>query len=372
MTVFFNNMRRILTRPTNLLCMLVVPIVLSIMVITLSGSASGYTLGILDEDNTELTKFLQEAFGEKCTVVTVEAESIRDMVINNDVSCAIQFEKGFTDAVLAGAEVYAKSYSLGDSNGADPAVLYINTLISAAKNLGKAADGDVKVLLEALEEVVDANYQATYQTYSKDGRDNVENTVSALGYMAVGMMFLMTFASMLLLEDKKSGVFDRITTTQFPRWAYYVQHLLSYFVVALIQICVELLVLPHMADVTFGKDWLETVQVGVVCCAFASVCIAIGITVSRFAKSNLMAGGVISMVNIPMLMVGGCFWPKEIMPEFMQKLSNFMPTAWFLNGAEKVLDGKGFSAAVPEILYMVGLSAALLVVDFSIKPTKVK
>ncbi len=372
MTVFFNNLRRILTRPTNLLCMLVVPVVLSIMVITLSGSVSGYTLGILDEDNTELTKFLQEAFSQKCEVVTVEAENIRDSVINNDVSCAIRFEKGFTDAILAGEEVYAKSYSLGDTNGAEPAVLYINTLISAAKNLGAVADEDVDKLLEALKEVVDANYQATYKIYSKDGRDNVENTVSALGYMAVGMMFLMTFASMLLLEDKKSGVFDRITTTQFPRWAYYVQHLLSYFVVSLIQICVELLVLPHMADVTFGMNWQETVQVGIVCCAFASVCIAIGITVSRFAKTNLMAGGVISMVNIPMLMVGGCFWPKEIMPEFMQKLSNFMPTAWFLNGAEKILDGKGFAAATPEILYMVGLSAVLLIVDFSIKPTKVK
>lgn len=372
MTVFFNNLRRILTRPTNLLCMLVVPIVLSIMVITLSGSASGYILGVLDEDNTELTQFLQDAFAQKCEVITVEAENIRDDVINNNVSCAIQFEKGFTEAILDGKEVYAKSYSLGDTNGADPAVLYINTLISAAKNLGAVADGDVEKLLDALDEVVDANYQATYKTYSKDGRDNVENTVSALGYMAVGMMFLMTFASMLLLEDKKSGVFDRITTTQFPRWAYYVQHLLSYFVVSLIQICVELLVLPYMADVTFGKTVAETLQVGVVCCAFASVCIAIGITVSRFAKTNLMAGGVISMVNIPMLMVGGCFWPKEIMPEFMQKLSNFMPTAWFLNGAEKVLDGKGFAAAVPEILYMVGLSAALLVVDFSIKPTKVK
>ncbi len=85
-----------------------------------------------------------------------------------------------------------------------------------------------------------------------------------------------------------------------------------------------------------------------------------------------LAGGVISMVNIPMLMVGGCFWPKEIMPEFMQTLSNFMPTAWFLNGAEKILDGKGILAAAPEIAYLMGLSALLLVIDFSIKPTKVK
>ena len=372
MTVFFNNLRRILCKPSNLVCMLVIPIALSLMVITLSGSMSSYTLGILDGDNTELTNVLQEAFAQKCEVVSLEADSIRDSVINSDVDCAIEFEEGFTQAILAGEEVYAKTYSLNDSNGADPAVLYINTIISAAKNLGTAVGGSEEALLEALEEVIDANYQATYETFSKDGRDNVENTVTGLGYMAVGMMFLMTFASMLLLEDKKSGVFDRITTTQFPRWAYYVQHLLSYFVVALIQICVEILVLPYIADVTLGANWLETIQVGLVCCAFACVCIAIGITVSRFAKTNLMAGGVISMVNLPMLMIGGCFWPKEIMPEFMQTLSNFMPTAWFLNGAEKILDGKGFLAAGPELIYLLALSAVLLIVDFSIKPTKVK
>lgn len=372
MTVFFNNLRRILRKPSNLLCMLVVPIALSLLVISLSSSVSGYTLGILDGDNTELTRALRDAFAQKCDVVTVEAESIKESVINGDVDCAIEFDAGFTTAILAGEEVYAKSYSLSDSNGAEPAVLYINTLISAAKNLGPAAQGSEAALLDALDEVIAANYQARYETFSKDGRDNVENTVSALGYMAVGMMFLMTFASMLLLEDKKSGVFDRITTTQFPRWAYYVQHLLSYFVVALIQICVEILVLPNMADVSFGMNWMETVQVGLVCCAFACVCIAIGITVSRFAKTNLMAGGVISMVNIPMLMIGGCFWPKEIMPEFMQTLSNFMPTAWFLSGAEKILDGKGFLAAGPEILYLLALSSLLLIIDFSIKPTKVK
>lgn len=372
MTVFFNNLRRILTRPVNLIFMLVVPIALSIMVITLSASATGYTLGILDEDNTKLTKYLQEAFAEKCDVITVEADSIRDKVINSDVSCAIQFEKGFTDAILEGKEVYAKSYSLSDANGSDPAVLYINTMISSAKNLGAISNGDVDVLLEALDEVVNANYQATYETYSKDGRDMVESTVSALGYMAVGMMFLMTFASMLLLEDKKSGVFDRINTTQFPRWAYYVQHVLSYFIVAIIQIAVELLVLPNMVEVSFGMNTMEIIQVGLVCCAFAFVCIAIGVTVSRFAKTNLMAGGVISMINIPMLMVGGCFWPKEIMPEFMQKMSDYMPTAWFLSGSEKILDGKGFSTALPEIGYLVAVSGVLLIVDFSIKPTKVK
>lgn len=372
MTIFLNNLRRILCRPANLLCMLVVPVVLSMLVVGLSGAASGYTLGVLDSDGTELTKTLTEAFGQKCDVVTVEADSIRESVINNDVSCAIEFQEGFTAAVLAGEEVYAKSYSLNDANGAEPAVLYINTLISAAKNLGAVTNGDEAALLDALDEVISSNYQVRYEIFSKDGRDNVENTVTALGYVAVGMMFLMTFASMLLLEDKKSGVFDRILTTQFPRWAYYVQHLLSYFTVALIQICVEILLLPNFADVSFGADWMETVQVGVICCSFACVCIAIGITVSRFAKTSLMAGGVISMVNIPMLMIGGCFWPKEIMPEFMQTLSNFMPTAWFLNGAEKILDGKGFVAAAPEIAYLLGLSALLLVIDFSIKPTKVK
>ena len=174
MTVFFNNLRRILCRPSNLLCMLVVPLVLSIMAIGLADAASGYTLGILDSDNTDLTKALTEAFAQKCDVVTVEEDRIRESVINNEVSCAIAFEEGFTSAVLAGQEVYAKSYSLSDSNGAEPAVLYINTLISAAKNLGAVTNGDEAALLEALDEVISANYQVRYETFTKDGRCRIE------------------------------------------------------------------------------------------------------------------------------------------------------------------------------------------------------
>jgi hypothetical protein len=35
---------------------------------------------------------------------------------------------------------------------------------------------------------------------------------------------------------------------------------------------------------------------------------------------------------MPTCLIAGCMWPREFMPDFMLKLSNFVPQTWILKG----------------------------------------
>ena len=46
-----------------------------------------------------------------------------------------------------------------------------------------------------------------------------------------------------------------------------------------------------------------------------------------------------SMIVTPTCMLGGCFWPLAIMPEFMQKIANLHPAKWAIEAVEIAATG---------------------------------
>ncbi len=372
MIIFTNCLRRIFGKGVNIICMIVVPIVLNIVMIALTTQEVQYNVGIVDKDNTRFTKAFVEQIEEKYNykIVQLKEDEVNSAVINKDVDCALEFTKGLTDEIIHGKDVEAKFYALSDSNGSEPLQMNIESFMSAMKQIGKACNEDEEVFYKGVESYNKDSYHLVYKTSDSSTSEDVQRAVSSLGYVAIGMVFLMTFSTMLILQDKVKGVFDRLNTTPLSRLSYYTQHLLSYFVVALIQIVVMVDMLPNLVDVKFGNTVTQQLEVIIGCSAFAIVCIAIGITVSRFSKNTMVAGSFISLINIPMLMLGGCFWPREIMPKAVQSVGNFMPTTWFLKASESILYGDAISDCIQPIMYLFALSALLIVITFAVRTEK--
>lgn len=369
MTIFWNNIKRIFLRKTNIICMIVVPIVVNILVISMMTSNTTYVIGIADNDKTKFTEEFMKTLEDKYDVVKLKQDEINSKVINSKVDLALEFEEGYTEKLLAGEDVNVKSYMLTDGNSSQPLEMNMNSYLSAVKEIAKVSS-DEDAFYQGLEDYNSSEYEIKYKHMASSITDDVERSVTSLGYLALGMMFLMSFSTLLILEDKMIGVFDRITITPLRKSSYYLQNLLSFFVVSLIQIIIIINVLPGIVDISYGETTEQITQIILVSAVFAMVCIAIGIFVSRFAKSQLFAGAFISLVNIPLLMLGGCLWPREIMPDVMQRIGDFMPTTWYMQAAESVLYGDGLSSAVKEIIWMLAVVAVLLIIAFCVKTDK--
>jgi ABC-2 type transport system permease protein len=369
MTVFSTNLKRIFGRPINIILMLVVPLVLNILFISVSTEAQKYNIGVIDNDNTKLTEILLSQIEDEAQLTEIEDDDavIRNALLNSEIDLALKIEKDYSAKVINGEKASIQTFAITETNQSEPMKLLLESLTAVASELGRQSNGDAERFYQAMEKYTNANFSAKYESFGFSSQEQADRTVTSLGYLAMGMMFLMSFATALLLEDKEMGVFSRITTTPITRGSYMLQHLLSYIVVAVIQIVLIFLIVPKVVDISFGSTTLIVLQVMFVTFLFACVCIAIGLVISRFAKNTAIAGAVVSLVNFPVLMLGGCMWPKEIMPTAVQKIGSFMPSDWFLSAARKVVNGEGLGEAIKEIGLMVGLVVVLLVVSFVIK-----
>jgi ABC-2 type transport system permease protein len=66
-------------------------------------------------------------------------------------------------------------------------------------------------------------------------------------------------------------------------------------------------------------------------------------------------------------MLGGCFWPVSIMPDWMQKLSNFVPQKWAIDAIERMATGQrladiGMNLGVLTLLavILIGIGSVIL------------
>ena len=373
MTIFWNNVRRIFGRPVNLVFMVVVPVLLNVFIISQVTGDSKYRIGIKDLDQSAFTKELVTQIKSIGDVTELkESDDTKQMVLDEDVDIVIEFDKGYTDGLIKGENVKAKTYALDDTNQTDSGQMFLESLLEAARQIGIAAGGDEKAFYDGMESYYKKDYKVEYTKFAVSISEKVETAVLSLGYVAFGIAFLMMYATTLVLEDKITGVYDRINVTPLSMFSYFMQNLLSFFSVALIQIVVLFAILTNWIGLSYGQTMGDVVQTALVCFAFSLVCIAFGLVASRFSRTMLMATSLVMVVEIPVLMLGGCLWPRSIMPKFMQTLGDYVPTTWFLKAAEQVMYGKGILSVWQYVGGMLVLALALIIIAFLAKTDKAR
>lgn len=376
MTVLSTNLKRIFCKKVNIIFMLIIPLAVNIFVVSLSTQVARYNLGIVDNDRTQFTEeFISMLENQGKVTVMKSSDDIHNLLINRKIDCVFEIDAGFTKELIEGNEPKIKSYALDDTNQSAPIETSVSSYLAAMKNIAAVSDKNEAAFYEGLKEYKKSKYQVKYMNFSSNYKEDIRTASSSLGYLAFAMLLLVTFSTSLLLDDRLKGIYNRTMLTPVSQSAYYVQHLLSYFIIAVIQVIVLITVLPKVSNVRYGSTPDVVIRLIVVCCIFALVCISIGLFINLFSKNTLTAGALSTLIDIPMIMVSGCLWPKELMPDFLQKIGSFMPTAWFLSASESILNGQNFWDFKNEILYMLAFvivisSIALAIRSRSFGPLK--
>jgi len=371
MTIFFNNIKRIFQKKSNILFLIIVPIVANLFIVSVYIKDSKIAIGILDYDQTTLTKEISDYLGEHSDIKKLNRNSnINEIIINNKAAYVLEFEKDFTKKLIAGEDVKVKSYGMDGTVSAIPLKNYAQSMVSSAKKIAEVTKGDEKAFYQNMDKYFEKEYRCTYNSIIQSKEDSVDVAVASLGYVALSMVFFLSFSTMLILEDKISGVYNRLITSPQRKSSYMLQHLLSNFLVALLQIVILLTILPKIVEVSYGENVKQVFSLGIVCACFAACFISIGIVISRYANTAVLANAISVLINLPMLMLGGCLWPRTIMPETLQKIGEFLPTTWFLKGAETILYGNGLHSASRQICYMIIFILAMQIVAFSFQTSE--
>jgi ABC-2 type transporter/Polysaccharide lyase family 8, N terminal alpha-helical domain len=93
---------------------------------------------------------------------------------------------------------------------------------------------------------------------------------------------------------------------------------------------------------------------------FLLTALGLASTVAGLIRNMNNVGAANMLIIIPSCMLGGCFWPVSIMPDFMQKVANFIPQYWAIDAFTRLSEGQRLGD-VGQNLAILGLFAVILI-----------
>lgn len=186
----------------------------------------------------------------------------------------------------------------------------------------------------------------TKVTSSEVRGDNVlaaSNVHYSVGFTVMFVMFMAFGSAGGILEEREQGTLRRLLVTPSTR-----AHILGGKVLGVIGTStIEATILVGLGALAFAVPWgRDPLALLLVLGAYilASAGLAVFITAIVRTRSQLSAIGPIASTGLAM--IGGCYWPIEITPTFMQSIAKFTPTGWAMSGMlDIVARGQGLEAA---------------------------
>lgn len=337
MIIFQNNIKRMLKNKLNMFFMFVLPVALMTLVMSMnSGTGGASDVGIVDKDNTVITETLKENLKNTGRVKILEEKDIKEELIGNKIDYAIVIDKDFTKNIIAGKDVNIRSFSINETNVALPAKLYIEAYMSSIKNIAKVAGGNEESFYKGLEAYKAGSFKLEYKNIDNE-EGNKANSLQSIGFLVMGVFSLATVSSNLMIKDKDKNITPRLFTTPLTIKQYMLQNILSSLFISVFQIIALLLLLTKGFKGDIGSS---PINMFIILVIFSLVSVAVNILIGSLSKNSRQANAIGGLIFTPFCMLGGCYWPREIMPDVLQNIANFLPTTWALKGAEKIIQGK--------------------------------
>ncbi|HSX43577.1 MAG TPA: ABC transporter permease [Candidatus Saccharimonadales bacterium] len=193
-----------------------------------------------------------------------------------------------------------------------------------------------------------------------------ERSLSAFDYTYTGLLgFAILGAGIfgpinVFPELKKMGILRRLHTTPLRVWQYFLSMMLGNAVSGLM----SLAVMTGVAIAVFHLKIVGNILELAIFLAFSVVVIlGIGLAVGGWAKNERQAAPLANIVVFPMMFLSGTFFPRFLMPHWLQNVTTYLPLTPVIDGARLIAtEGKSLLDLGPQL----GVMALWLVIVYAI------
>lgn len=159
----------------------------------------------------------------------------------------------------------------------------------------------------------------------------------------IGMVFYFSVFTILflqtnLLEEKRTGTWDRLIMTPLKKTQIYLGNLFHYFLVGLLQIVLSFFILTNLLGIDMGTSYIPMAAVVL---SFIFTIVSLGILLVSMAPTPQSLQVTIPIVTTAMAMLGGAFWPIDLVENrFLLFLGDLMPIKYGLESmVDVIIDG---------------------------------
>lgn len=175
------------------------------------------------------------------------------------------------------------------------------------------------------------------------------------------IMLMTTSGAILLFIERKQGLLRRLAYTPIPRLSVVLGKWGGKMSLGLVQIGFAMLV----GSVIFKVHWGP--ELGVIMLlmfVYAGLMASLGLLLGSLVRSEGQAIAIGVVTSNIMAALGGCWWPIEVAPKWMQRVQPFLPTGWAMDGLHKLMFfGEGLAGVVPHLVGMICAAIVLLLVS---------
>jgi len=355
----------------SLVWLLVMPVVFMYFIGTITGGFSGpggerkESLGVVVEGERGLVEdWLIERLGEEFLVRVYSADG---QAVEPDhppleaLSRRLHIPAGTSEQVLSGAAVKLRfEPSSGQLGGSFDAVRVRRAVYRSLGDLVLAGVDSDRLDHSALAAVAADDQAVTVRVEPAGERiDPPSGFAQAVPGILVflTLIVVLTTGTAQLVNERRQGLLRRLASAPLERRQIVFGKWFARLALAVVQIGFAMLA----GSVLFGYDWTGHLgMVVLVLLAWAGVCASAALLIGSLAASESQAAAAGVIGGNLLAALGGCWWPIEIAPGWMQALQQGLPTGWTINALHKLITfGYGPGAVVGEVLALVSLGLVL-------------
>jgi ABC-type multidrug transport system permease subunit len=169
------------------------------------------------------------------------------------------------------------------------------------------------------------------------------------------LLVLLTSGAAPLVMERQTGLLRRLASAPISRGAVVAGKAGARLGLAFVQLAFAALTGTLLFGVGWGPD---PAMVALVLVAWAALAALLGLLLGNLARSPGQAVALGVLAGNLLAALGGCWWPIEITPPWMQGLARVLPTGVTMDALHRLVSFEaGASSALPHVLALVAMSA---------------
>ncbi len=238
------------------------------------------------------------------------------------------------------------------TNVQDPSKPVGTAQIYYTQNNQQAAQTLVPVLQAALTPL-NAQFVPTQLPFTVNAQQTNERGLSPFDYTFSGLLGfsllgLGIFGPVNIFPElKKQGILRRYSITPIRVWQYFVANMLSQVAIGLFTMTIMFIVAIAVFHLNLVGNIFEIalyIALGIV------MLLGVGLAVGGWAKNERQAAPIANLVTFPMMFLSGTFFPRFLMPDWLQQVSSYIPLTPVIDGIRLIAtEGKHLVDLLPQL-----------------------
>jgi len=277
------------------------------------------------------------------------AQDGKILKVNKDVTTLDQAKDKMSRSELDAAIVLPKDF--GDTHPGDTfpsgqaKIVYTQNNQQSGQALGSILDAQFKG--------INSKFVKNETPFTVASEQLNERSLSAFDYTFAGLLGFAIIGMGIFgpinvfPELKKMGILRRLSTTPLKVWQYFLATMIGQALIGLISLSIMFVVAILVFHLQVVGNYLELavfLVLGII------TILGIGLALGGWAKNERQAAPLSNIIVFPMMFLSGTFFPRFLMPDWLQHLSAFLPLTPIIDGIRLIAtEGKHFVDILPQL-----------------------